>query len=458
MRNVIIVCLFLSALSYGAESIKSTASDRIGVEVTVYNNNLGLIKERRKVKLQSGQGEMQFSDVASQINPVTVHAQSTGSPEDFTVLEQNYEYDLISHEKLMEKYIGKKIKLIDWNQYQDRKETIEATLVSVNGGEVYKIGNQIYLGHSGTRVLPELPEDLIAIPTLKWTYSSKSSKENTLEVSYLTEGISWNADYVLLTKKGDRSGDLSSWVTVNNQCGAAFKDAELKLVAGKVNRAMPQVRLMGMRKNADMAMSEQPFNEEAFSEYHLYDLQRKTTIKNNQTKQISLFESPGLSLKKEYLVYGQQGYLTGRYYSENFKQPVQVFLSFTNSKDNGLGIPLPAGTVRIYSADSHGKQQFAGEDQIDHTPRDEDVRLKSGEAFDIVAEQKQTSFKQLSSQLYESEWSVVIRNRKDEDITVGVIQKMNGNWEIVNSNQILKRSMHSQSDSNCRYQRGSLQS
>ena len=427
--------LFVAAMASFGEPIKSTEADREAVEVTIYNNNLGLVKESRKIKLSSGEGELHFGDVAAMINPVTVHIGTRKPSSDFTVLEQNYEYDLIDHHKLLEKYVGKNIKLIDRNEYNDRKEIIEGMLVSVNGGEVYRINNEIHLGHPGYKVLPEIPDNLIARPTLTWSYRCKSAGEKTLDVSYLTEGISWNADYVLVTERGERSGDLSSWVSISNNCGATFKNASLKLVAGSVNRvAEPRTMAMGMRKRSEMMAADQAFTQESFFEYHMYDLQRSSTLKDKQTKQISLMDASGVTLRKEYLVTGQSAFFTSRSYTDRYTIPVQVYINFINSKENRLGAPLPAGVVRIYSADQSGKQQFIGEDRIPHTPRDEEVKLKSGEAFDIVAEQKQTDFKELSSRQYESEWSVAIRNKKEENVTVGVLQNLTGTWEITKSN------------------------
>ena len=218
---------------------KSTFQDQVGVEVTVYNNNLGLVKDVRETRLGKGEGELRFMDVAANIMPETVQAISLSDPNGFAVLEQNYEYDLINSKKLLDKYVGKQIKIIDRNQYQDRKDVLDATLLSNNQGQVFRIGDEIYLGHPGIRVLPKLPEDLIAKPTLTWLYSSDSDKPHKLEVSYLTNNITWKADYVVVLNKDDDKADISGWVTIDNRSGAAYRDARLKLVAGEVNRVEP---------------------------------------------------------------------------------------------------------------------------------------------------------------------------------------------------------------------------
>jgi len=418
---------------------KSTSDDRQSVEVTIYNSNLGLVKEQRKINIPAGEGELQFVDVAALINPVTVHIKPLSGAGDFSVLEQNYEYDLISHAKLMDKYVGKQIKIIDNNEYQDRQNIIDATLLSAANGEVYKIGGEIWLGHPGIKVLPELPGNLISRPTLSWIYRSKAAREYRLEVSYLTDGMNWNADYILSVADGKPAG-LSGWVTVNNQSGAAYKDAKLKLVAGEVNRA-PVVRparnqmLKGVAyAEASMADDAGGFGGSQVFEYHMYDLQRSTTIKENQTKQISLMDAQGVKVAKEYITAPSGGnyYLYNKVNGEQ-KQPVTAYLTFKNTKENKLGDPLPAGVVRIYTADAQGRQQFIGEDRITHTPKDEEIRLKVGEAFDIVAERTQLDFKQKTSRSTETDWKISLRNRKDEDITVKVQETANGQWSITES-------------------------
>lgn len=435
----LLASLSVSSPGFAAEPsvFKSTAEDQTGVEVTVYNSNLGLIKDLRSVKLPPGQGELQFMDVASAIMPVTVHAKSLNRPDDFSVLEQNYEYDLISGAKLLEKYVGKHVKLVEWKQFQDRKDTVDAVLLSNNNGPIYQIGNEIYLSHPGVPVLPELPENLIAKPTLTWVYRSDAPEPHQLEVSYLTSNINWNADYVLTLDQKDITSDLSGWVTVNNQSGATYKDAKLKLVAGQIHRAQDrrfaQAPYEMEGRAMKMAAADAGFQEQGFFEYHIYDLQRPTTIKDRQTKQISLLEATGASVQKEMRVYGVEGYFYSRTMQEIPKQTVKVFVKLKNSKENRLGMPLPGGVVRVYKKDGQGKLQFIGEDRLEHTPKDEEIDLEIGEAFDVVAERKQTDYKQLSSSLHESEWEITLRNHKEEEVTVGLIEPLYGNWKVISN-------------------------
>ncbi len=448
MKNkpVLIGFLILTLLPSAAQAGpvgKSTAADQTGMEVTVYNNGLGLVKDIRKVQIGQGQGELRFMDVAAQIMPVTVHVRSLNDPARFEVLEQNYEYDLMSEEKLLDKYVGKKIKLVEDREFQDRKEVVEATLLSNNNGQIYQVGNEIYLGHPGIKVLPEIPENLIAKPTLTWFYANQSPKPHQLEVSYLTNNLSWKADYVFVVGKDDNTGDLAGWVTIDNQSGAAYRDAVLKLVAGQVNR-VPEFEgrayMMADAAAPVASRAKAAFVEQAFFEYHIYDLQRKTTIKDNQTKQISLLEGSALTLQKEFIVAASHGYWTARYQGELPKEPVNVYIKFKNSKENNLGMPLPAGVMRLYKKDHQEKLQFIGEDRIEHTPKDEEVRLKLGEAFDVRAERVQKDFKQITTQLYESEWEITLRNHKKEDIKVKLVEPLYGSWQVIkNSHPYTKK-------------------
>ncbi len=443
---VVATVLCGTALAEAAEVqqvAKSTAADQIGVEVTVYNGNLGLIKDTRKIELLPGHGTLQFMDVASSIMPETVHVKSLNRPGDLTVLEQNYDYDLINEEKLLEKYVGKQIKIVDWNEFQDRKEIIEAVLLSNNEGQpIFRIGSEIYLGHPGVKVLPELPENLFARPTLTWDYESVGKDAHEVEVSYLTQNITWKADYVLQLSEDDSQADLSGWVTLENRSGTAYRDAKLKLVAGQVHRAeAPQVLMAfeGLAKSATPTATSQ-FQEQGFFEYHLYDLQRRTTIQDNQTKQISLLEARGVDVAAELLVQGaQEVFMQRSGDEEGRKEPVNVYITLRNSDEHKLGMPLPAGVMRLYKKDRNGSLQFIGEDRIEHTPKDELIRLKTGEAFDVTAQRKQTDYKQLSTRVFESEWEITLKNHKDRELTIGVVEPLFGNWQVVNSSHPFRK-------------------
>lgn len=432
----------ISAIPAGlsaANQLKITAENQASVEVTVYNNNLGLVKDVRKFELPLQQGEARFMDVASSIIPESVHIKSLNKPEGLSILEQNYEYDLMNEKKLLDKYVGRKIKIIDWNEFKDRKDTVDAVLLGNNDGQIFKINDEIYLGHPGIKVLPEIPENLISNPTLAWLYDNRSSTAHNIEVSYLTNNISWKADYIVILKKNDTKTDISGWVTLDNKSGATYKNASLKLVAGNVNIPEPAPRYKNMALAAMEPAAVRGFEEKAFFEYHIYSLQRKTTVKDKQTKQVNLLEVNDVDAKKEMLVTGEKYYYSGNYRSELPRQPVYVYLIIRNSKENNLGMPLPEGTMRVYKQDQDSSLQFIGEDRIEHTPKDENVKLKIGEAFDVVARRVQTDYREITTQLHETEWEITISNHKEEEVSVGIIEPLYGNWTITNNSHPYKK-------------------
>jgi len=413
----------------GAAPVKITAAEQRDVMITVYNGNLGLVKDVREVRLDPGVIETHFIDVAAQIDPTSVLLRSLTDPTGLKILEQNYEYDLLSSEKLMEKYVGRKVRL-----YQSNGTFQEATLLSTRG-PVYDINGQIHMGHFGSVVLPALPENLVSKPTLAWLLRNTRPAPQRVEASYLTAGISWKSDYVMLINAADSRADLTGWVTINNQSGATYRDAALKLVAGDVNRAASRDdarRAMEMAaKAASPAVADREFKAEGFFEYHLYTLDGRTTIKESQTKQLPLLSAADIPVDKRFIYYGAASYQRTQYGVPISNQKVGVYLDIRNTKENRLGVPLPKGKVRVYKADTSGSQQLIGEDWIDHTPKDERVRIKMGEAFDVVGERVQKDWKRIGSNLYEVEWEVTLRNHKKEAVTVEVIEPMPGDWEIL---------------------------
>ena len=433
-RLLPLLALFAIALPLpaGAAPTVSTVADQTGIAITIYNQNLGLVKDRRDIRLGAGSGELRFMDVAAQIIPTSV-AIAPLSGGELRVLEQNYEYDLLSPQKLMDKYVGKEVKLYQKNPQTEREEVVTATLLSNNDGPVYRIGNEITFGHPGRVIFPGVPGDLIARPTLVWLLESATADKRSIEASYLTGGISWRADYVVTLDETDSRANLAGWVTIDNHSGATYRDASLKLVAGDVNRVQdrPPKIAKAMREEFVAAPAPQ-FQEEAFFEYHLYTLQRPSTIKENQTKQISLVAADAIPVKKEFLLKGE----SFRYYShagEAAKQKVGVFMEVENRKEHNLGMPLPKGVVRVYKRDAGGSLQFVGEDTIDHTPEKETVRVKLGDAFDVVAERKRTDWKEIAAGTYEAAFEIKLRNHKKENITVKVVEPVPGDWQMLSS-------------------------
>lgn len=383
--------------------------------VTVYNDNLGVIKETRSIDLPSGVSDIKITDVAAKIDPTSVYIKLNG-----TVIEQNYQYDLVSVYKVLEKYLDKSIQLIN-----EKGELLEGTLLSAQNGQIVMRkpdgGLMMIGGLDKYRInVPDLPEGLITKPTLVWKVDSRSSGKQNAEISYHTSGMKWHAEYVAVLDKDDRKLDLNAWVSIENQSGATYPNATLKLIAGDVNRVQEPVYPMARGKQAVVLESAAPsaFEEQSLFEYHAYALQRPTTLANNETKQISLFEAKDISVTKKFQHKGGK--------------KVNVVVEFENKSSNRLGMPLPKGKVRVNKED-RGAIEFIGEDQIDHTPKDEKVSLKIGDAFDIVAEEVQTDYKQLSPRSSETTWKITFKNRKDEAVTIEAERYFGYNWQVVDA-------------------------
>ncbi len=418
------------------QSVATGLNDQQEVSVTVYNSQIGLVKDLRTLTLPTGLAELKFGEVAAKIMPQTVHIKSLTDASLLQVLEQNYEYDLLTPQKLLEKFVGKEIMVL-----KDGTE-VPVTILSANNGLVYKLGERIFTGHPGRLIFPEVPQNLIPKPTLLWLLENRTRGAQKIEATYLTQGLNWKADYVAILNRDDRRMDLTGWVTLENQSGATYRNARLKLVAGDVNRVVEQYGARdAVRSLAEAAAksASSPFTEQSFFEYHLYSLQRPTTIKENQTKQVSLLSSDEIPVTKRYFYYGAQHYFRSRYGVPISNQKIGVYVEIANKKDNRLGIPLPKGTVRVYKADSDGSLQFVGEDRIDHTPKDETIKIKMGDAFDIVGERKQTDWRKLADDLYEVAFEISLRNHKEEAVTVSVIEPMFRDWEILHSSHAYKK-------------------
>jgi hypothetical protein len=416
----------------------TSLNDQTDLNVTVYNSNIALVRDVRNLTLPSGTFRLKFMDIAATVNPATVHFRSLTDPDKLGVIEQNYEYDLLEPAKLLHKYVGKEVTLV--RSYQDsgttKHEEIKATLLSDNNGPVWKIGNDIVTGmFAESYRFPEVPANLYDRPTLLMSLENSGPRKQQIEASYLANNLSWNADYVLTVARDDKNADLDGWVTVANNSGTAFHNAHLQLVAGELNRVQPPAPMApaAMDMVATRAKAQQ-FQQEAFSEYHLYTLGRKTSVEDKETKQISLLQGSGIPVEKVFVVNGQSYYYRNQQApGAPLKDPLLVYYKFKNEEKNGLGIPLPAGNVRVYQKDSKGGILFAGEDHIDHTPKDEQVSIHIGNAFDVVAEHKQTDFKHVDTHTWEFEYEVTLRNHKDIPIMVQVNEPIGGDWEMLSS-------------------------
>jgi len=416
----------------------STLDDQVDLAVTVYNSDIALVRDTRNLQLPRGSFDLRFMDIAATVNPATVHFRSLTEPSRVSVLEQNYEYDLLEPEKLLRKYVGRDVILVRRRSEngETREEEVKARLLSYNNAPVWQIGGEIVTGLSADHIkFPELPGNLYTHPTLIWTLDNAGAARHRVEASYLASKLSWNADYVLTVSRDDKAADLDGWVTLANGSGTSFRNTKLQLVAGDLNRVRQVFgKAMDMARAATAAVAESVMTQESFSDYHLYTLGRKTTINNNETKQVSMLTGTGVPVTKRYVVEGQSFYYrNGQHPGSPIKDVVQVYYRFKNEERAGLGMPMPSGVVRVYQADSKGGTQFVGEDRIGHTPKDEELNLKIGNAFDVTCERNQTDFEKIAANVYELEYAITLRNHKTSPITVDVNEPIGGTWRMVRS-------------------------
>jgi len=393
------------------------------VAVTVYNDNLGVVKDRRPFTLTSGVSDLRFTDVASAIDPTSVHLRALGrSP--IEVLWQDYRFDLVNTDKLLERYVDQPIDvatkddqvkhgtLLSYDPGSLVLQDAGGGLTLLNRGEVRQVG------------LKELPKGLITRPTLVWRLHADAAGEEPLEVSYMTGGMSWHAEYVAVLDPSETSLDLQSWASVDNRSGATFDDAKIKLVAGSINRAQQPRPMYEKGMLAVSAADRMMVQERAFFEYHIYEVPLRATLANNEVKQMGLLHGTGVKAAKKYA-----------YDATRDNDNVLVTIEFENAQASGLGMPLPEGVVRIFKRDTDGSLELAGEDRIKHTPKNEHVRLSVGNAFDIGVERKQTDFKKVTPRLTEQTFEITLRNHKTEAVDVTVTEHASGDWEIVNPSQ-----------------------
>ena len=427
-------------ITESGQDLTTTLDDQSELSLTVYNSDIALVRDVRNLQLSRGTGNLRFMDIAATVNPATVHFRSLTEPSQVSVLEQNYEYDLLDPDKLLRKYVGREVTLMRTRQDggTTRQEEVKALLLSYNNGPVWKIGNEIVTGLNADHIrFPELPDTLYTRPTLIWTVQNDGAARHRVEASYLATRLAWNADYVFTVARDDKTADLNGWVTLTNNSGTGFKNAKLQLVAGDLNRVRQQLNKMAdMAAAAPRAMAEERMAQESFSDYHLYTVGRKTTINNSQTKQVSMFDGTDVPVVKRYVVEGQDYYYHNQQHPGSpIKDSVQVYYQFKNEEKAGLGLPMPAGVLRVYQQDSKGGTQFVGEDRIMHTPKDETLNVKIGNAFDVICERNQIDFQKIAPNVYELDYEITLRNHKATAIQVEVNEPIGGTWRMIRSSQ-----------------------
>ena len=437
LATIAVAWMLLPTAGLAADPVPTVARDaRTDLALTVYNEDLALVRDTREFDVAAGESAVWFEEVAARIDATTVTVRSLTAPERLAVVEQAYAFDLTSPERLLRRWVGREVELVETGD-RLRERVTRAVLLSTTGGNVYRVGDRIALGHPGRVVLPDVPADLSARPTLRWRLANSGPARHKVEVSYLTGGLSWSADYVALLRPDDTAADLTCWVTLTNQSGARFDDASLRLVAGQINRGAPPAKVLGRAMDMAMAQEAAPrsFASERLFEYHLYTLDRRATLAEEETRQMQLLAATGVKLAKSFRVVGEPMWWRSRVGELERNVPVGVFLEFRNDAASRLGVPLPAGTVRLYKQDQGGAQQLIGEDTLAHTPRDERVVLKAGNAFDVVASRTQTDYRTVSTEPFQVEvgFAVTIRNRRKEPTTVAIREPVGGEWKVIES-------------------------
>lgn len=426
----------------------STAKDSKGFSLTIYNQDFAVVREQRQLTLDQGTNFVRYEDVSAQIDPTSMTLKSLTAPDTLAVREQNYQYDLLNASSILNKSVGKTIRLRRVNP-DGQVEILEGTLLNPPSHNTY---NQVYgtiirledgrivLNPSGEVEVLEMPEGLVSRPSLLWKLDVAEAGTHTTEVSYMANRITWKADYVAVVNKDETKVDIRGWVTLDNRSGATYEDAELQLIAGDVRRVKEQRRSFDEDSRTvcySIIASEPQFQEEAFFEYHLYTLQGSTTVRDNETKQLTLLSAVDVGVQRR-LVYdcGRQGQSQNNYYGEEGETKrgkVNVVLELHNSQENNMGMPLPKGKVRVYKADDRGNLQFLGEDLIDHTPRNETARFYIGDSFDVIGERKCIEDTRIANNVSEQTVEISIRNRKNNSAEVSVVERFRTDWEILQS-------------------------
>jgi len=441
IRYLAVACCFATSLAVAQSGIPDetsvSAAARSAVSVTIYNDGQALVRDTRTLPLRAGQNRIAFRDVASSIRSETTSIRAVGGS-GLSVLEQNYEFDLLTPSALLRKYVGKEITVFRTNPATGAETSEKATVLATNDGVVLRYANRIETGVSGRIAYGSVPATLRDRPTLSLLLDSQRGGNQEVELMYLANQMGWKADYIAnVNASGDRM-QLNGWVTLTNQSGAAFENARLQLVAGTLNRVRQQRDMHPEQRGMALASAPaaKPMQQEKLGDYHLYTLERPTTILENQTKQVALLSAADIPVKREYVL--ETGYTYWWWYQGSHPEiqkglKPSVFLRFEN-KGGDLGIPLPAGTMRVYMKDSNGGAQLVGEDAIPHTAKNEKIGLRLGEAFDITADRVQTEYKALSSRSSQSSYKIEIRNADSKPVMVTVREPLQGDWHITKAN------------------------
>jgi hypothetical protein len=415
--------------------VSLTPLSRTSLGITIYNDGQALVRDARKITLSHGTQKVAFREVAATIRPETASLKPV-SGAGFDLLEQNFDFDLLTPAALLRKYAGRQVTVIRTNAATGVESSEPATVLATQEGVVLRYPDRIETGVAGRLAFPDVPANLRDRPTLSVLLDVARAGEQQVELTYLAGQVGWKADYIANLNVDASRMTLNGWVTLTNQSGTAYQDARLQLVAGTLNRVAPEPRLMAAPMAAARAKSVDEVKEEKLGDYHLYTLPRTTTIENNQTKQVALLSASGVPVQREYVLQNNavDWWYQARHPEVQKGLKPAVYLRFEN-KGGELGIPLPAGVVRAYMPDSSGGSQLIGEDSIAHTPKGEQVSLRMGEAFDLTADRVQTDFQVVSKRSNQSSYRIELRNADSKPVTVTVREPLHGDWKITSETQ-----------------------
>ena len=440
--RLLLIALFLLPMAALAQTQPqiSTPESRTSVGMTVYNQGFAVVREVRPITLDRGRSLLRFEGVPERIDATSLSIRSLTHPGSISVREQNYQYDLVGTQALLDKAVGERVRLV--RRMGDTVEVVEGVLISQPGqGRIIRLDDgRILVDPQGEIELLSLPGGLVSRPSLLWHLDADRAGTHNVEASYTTDGMGWRANYVAVLSADDTKLDVTGWVTLDNQSGATFENANLQLMAGEVRRNQPQRMMnrdyMAMEEVQVVSARAPAFQEEAFFEYHLYTLDGTTTLANRETKQLELLSATDARVTRRLIVDA------GGRYGWNQRRPgggrgtnetsAAVVVEFENSEANNMGMPLPAGTVRLYKADRDGQLQFLGEDNIGHTPRNEELRLYVGDAFDVVATRSIVGNERISNRVSEQTVEIEVRNRKETAAEVTVVEPVYGDWTLRN--------------------------
>ncbi|MDL1955790.1 MAG: hypothetical protein LWW95_01870 [Candidatus Desulfofervidus auxilii] len=427
MKYILIITFFLFSFNQSiAQTIfKTTSNDREAVQIVIYNQNFALVKEIRRLRIPIGEYDLKIEGIPNKIEPESIVIESISSPQYFKIFSLNYHYNLITPKNLLKKYIGKPIKVYFENPYTKQRELVEAILLNSKENIVCSINGEIYMPCPGQLILPKLPDEFFPNPTLLCHISNNEEQEQLIQLSYITQNMNWQTNYVLILTER-KKGNLISWITINNESGATFHHAQVILIAGEIHKV--QAPLL-YRKT----FKEEKIEEKPFFEYHLYTLPYPLELEDKQKKQVQFLRKEDILIEEKFIYRGSSYYYRSYYDVPITRDKIQVYLETVNDSKHNLGIPLPPGKVRVYQRNIEGNLIFIGEDKIESIPIKEKIKLNMGIAFDITATRRQIIYRRLTSNTYEIGWEITFNNNKETPVEITVLEEVPGDWKVVNA-------------------------